>query len=558
MYVRLVKKPNDRVSVRIVESYREGAKVRQKIICGIGTSHKDDSARISSLKSVGEKVIISLKNERHPALPGFEEVAHGRGSVEKEKKQDDLEAQVSISGLQEERRIHQGIEDIFGQVFDQLNLFDSIKSGYKKDSSNELFKQVVLQRIAAPASKRQSVKDLATTKGVSLELDKVYRMMDKVYEHRQEIKTTIATATQDLLSGTVDVAFFDVTTLYFESFVPDDLRRSGFSKDGKFKETQVMLALITTTEGLPLGYELFPGNSYEGNTLLTSIEALETQYNLSQVSIVADRAMFTKNNLQQLDEKGISFIVAAKLKGLNKSLKETILNDIEIAKQATPDLTQWTKEYTLNQRRLVVHYSGKRAAKDTSDRQRLVDRITKKMKDGKVRLADLVTNSGTKKYLSLEKKGAKYATLNNDKITLDSKWDGLHGVITNLPKKHADHQNILERYRGLWQIEEAFRVNKHDLKMRPIYHWTPKRIKAHILICFVAFALVAFVRKKIKQKKINISFQEIRYQLSQVQVSLVSDTNSGQKFLLPSKANDIQKTIYKAFGLKLNTKPTLI
>jgi transposase len=229
-----------------------------------------------------------------------------------------------------------------------------------------------------PSSKRKSVDNLSLDSGVELSLDQVYRMMDKVYESRAKIKTKIANATRDLLSGSVDVAFFDVTTLYFESFQPDELRVSGYSKDSKFKETQVMLALLTTTEGLPLGYELFPGNSYEGNTLLTTLETIESQYQLSSISIVADRAMFTKENLQKLEEKGVSFIVAAKLKTAKKELKEEVLKDLENAKLADPELRHWTREYEIDGRRLIVNYSDKRAAKDRSDRKRLVERVQKK------------------------------------------------------------------------------------------------------------------------------------------------------------------------------------
>jgi transposase len=556
MFVRLVKKPNDRVSVRVVESLRIDGKLRQKIVCGIGTAHQDDTKRIEKLKSVGENVIISMKNESRPCLPGFENEVHAprKAKAPSEKSS----AQASISHLEEQHRIHKGIEDIFGKAFAQLDLFDCINSGYKKESSNEIFRQIVLQRIAAPASKRKSVKDLDFDKGISFDLDQVYRTMDKAYENREHIKGKIAHATKDLLSGAVDVAFFDVTTLYFESFQPDELRVSGYSKDAKFKETQVMLALITTTEGLPLGYELFPGNSYEGATLFTTLETIEAQYNLSSISVVADRAMFTKNNLKKLDEKGVSFIVAAKLKTMKKTLKQQVLHDFETIKLTNPELTEWTQEYELDGRRLIVNFSSTRAAKDSSDRQRLVERLEKKMKDGKVRLADLIVNSGTKKYLSIEKKGAKEATLNIEKIDQDSRWDGLHAVITNHCLEQAAAQHVLERYRGLWQIEEAFRVNKHDLKMRPIYHWTPKRIKAHILICFVAFALVAFVRKKLKQKNLPISFAEAREQLSRVQASIIKDTSSGQRFILPSKVNETQKAIYSAFGIKLTQRPTLL
>lgn len=558
MFVRLVKKPNDRVSVRIVESSRVDGKVKQKIICGIGTAHKDDVGKINKLKSVGESVIISLKNEDNPALPGFEELAHGKKKSVSTSKQEEKSPQVSIGNLKEEVRFHKGIDDIYGAMFEQLSLLDSIESGYKTKESNQLFKEVVLSRIANPVSKRKSVKFIEIDKSISLDLDKVYRMMDKVYKSEERIKKKIINATTELFNHSVDVAFFDVTTLYFESFTPDDLRRSGFSKDGKFKETQVMLALVTTTDGLPLGYELFPGNSYEGNTLIPVMEKIQQRYNLSKTDLVADRAMFTKENLNKLDNCCIKFIVAAKLKTLKKALKAEIVSDLEEAKSLSKELETWTKDYELEGRRLIVNYSGKRESKDKKDRERLVERIQKKMKNGKVVIADLINNSGTKKYLSIDKKGAKEATLNEDKIRAEQKWDGLHAVITNHDIKEASSSQILERYRGLWQIEEAFRVNKNDLKMRPIYHWTENRIKAHILICFVAFTLVAFVRKHLRKEGLTISFEEAREELTRLQASLITDQKSGQKFILPSRTTPIQRAIYSAFRMKIQEAPTIL
>ena len=320
-----------------------------------------------------------------------------------------------------------------------------------------------------------------------------------------------------------------------------------------------MLALIATTEGLPLGYELFPGNSYEGNTLITVIEQVEKNYDLSETFIVADRAMFTKSNLQKLDEKRVKFIVAAKLKTMKKVIKDEITSEVATAIEEHRDLKGWTKDFkTEDGYRLIVNYSKKRANKDKKDRQRLVERIEKKMKNGKVRLADLINNTGTKKYLKIDRKGSKEATLNEARIIEHEKWDGIHAVVTNHLDESLSSQEILKRYRNLWQIEAAFRVNKHDLKMRPIYHWTEKRIRSHILICFTAYSLVAFVKHKLSKLKINLSFEEIRDELNSLQASIVRDKTSGKRFILPAKITKNQKKIYKAFGLTLKNSTTIL
>ena len=190
-------------------------------------------------------------------------------------------------------------------------------------------------------------------------------------------------------------------------------------------------------------------------------------------------------------------------------------------------------------------------------RERLVERVLKKMKDGGIELSSLINNTGTKKFLRIEK-GSKQAYLAQDKIDQHKRWDGIHGVITNHTHQALSSEAILQRYKGLWQIEDAFRVNKHDLKMRPMYHWTPRRIKAHIAICFVAYALVALVKYKLEKENIKLSVAKLREELNYLQASIVVDTKTKQRFLLPSKMTDTQKKIYSALNLKHQTTPVIL
>jgi len=188
-----------------------------------------------------------------------------------------------------------------------------------------------------------------------------------------------------------------------------------------------------------------------------------------------------------------------------------------------------------------------------ADRLRLVERLQKKVKDGKIKLTDLISNHGTKKYIKVEKGDA---IINEEKISADSKWDGLHGVITNLEKTPA--VEILEKYRGLWQIEEAFRINKHDLKMRPIYHYTTPRIRAHLAICFLAFTLAKQATHRLRLQQRAMSFERIRNELLHVQSSLVIDRKTKKRYLIPAHVNPAQSQIYQAFGLKRSTVPSQI
>ena len=369
---------------------------------------------------MGEKLIIDIKNERRPVLPGMETAIHGRRRTKKKKGESSPSS--LHKNLKEESRVRVGVDDVFANEFEQLGLLDTINSGYKKEESNKQLKEVVLARIDKPSSKKKSLENIERDKNKEFDLDSVYRMMDKLYKREEWVKEKIGKKTLELFKEKIKVAFFDVTTLYFESFKPDDLRVSGYSKDNKVAETQVVFALMTTEEGLPLGYELFPGNTYEGGTLISAVDTLCKRYEVVDVSIVADRAMFTRSNLEALDKKKMNFIVSAKLKNMKKEMVEEILNDVDALKG---EIESWIGEYKHNGRRLVVCYSKKCADKDRKDRQRLLDRVRKKLDRNKVRVSDLVKNTGTKKYLKIERKNKEFATLDEEKIRREERWDGV-------------------------------------------------------------------------------------------------------------------------------------
>ena len=559
MFVRVVQKSKDHVSVRIVENFKKDGKVKQRNICGVGYSRKDDIEKIKSIKRIGEELIVKIKNEIMPSLVGFEEIVHAPKKRKWRKETEDKKNgdSCSLDNLKEEGRIRVGTNDVFSNEFEQIGLLDAINSGYKQDESNKLLKEVVLSRIDKPASKRKSVEYMERDKNKEVDLDGIYRMMDKLHGREDWIKEKIAKETLSFFKDRIKVAFFDVTTLYFESFIPDELRVSGYSKDNKVKETQVMLALMTTEGGLPLGYELFPGNTYEGSTLISAVDELCKKYEVVDASIVADRAMFSRKNLNSLDERGVNFIVSAKLKKMRKEIKEKILGDVEKVLEGG-DVKSWIGEYEYEKRRLVIGYSEKRASKDKRDRERLLTRVKKKLKDGKVRVSELVKNTGTKKYLKFEKSKKETAVLDEEKIKDSERWDGVYGIVSSHAKEEVSGGEIFERYRGLWQIEDAFRVNKRDLKMRPIYHWTPKRIKSHILICYMAYALVARVKYKLKKAKVKLSIERIREELGYLQASIVRDQKTGRRFLLPSKVTDTQRKICDALGVKLQEKVQIL
>jgi transposase len=543
MFIRVKPKQNGKSSVQIVESYRRADKVGQRIVRHVGQAVTE--REVEELKRLGQSIIAEMEEQRQPSLPLYDPAKVLDGSEQELSASDN----VKIKNIREEQRIVTGIGEVFGKLYDDLKL-DALISGTKKDKQwNSILRSCVMARIANPVSKRRTASLLEEDYGIKVPLEKIYTMMDHVSDREDEIKQRIAATTQSLFNKKVDVLFFDVTTLYFESFAPDELRNFGFSKDCKFKETQVVLALVTTTNGLPITYKLFPGNTYEGGTLVEIVEELQAKYSINNILLVADRAMFNDENLSKMEELGITYIVAAKLKTLPKSLRSQILNS-DYKGAVVRDEFHWLQEFEHKSRRLVVGYSSKRARKDAADRQRLIDRLMKKAKDNKVRIKDLITNYGSKKFIVVEN---DVAIVNEARIADDAQWDGLHGIITNAKDKTPTE--LLDRYRDLWQIEEAFRISKHDLKMRPIYHWTEHRIKAHISICFIAFALVKQAVYRIELQQFPMSFEQLRNELLHAQSSIVVDISTNKKYLIPSHVTVNQKKIYQVFGLKRSEVP---
>jgi transposase len=544
MFVRTKEKTNGKTSVQIVESHRNADKVSQKIVRHVGQAVTE--MEVEELKRLAQKIIVEMKNQRSPVLPCFSpEDIYGAKVCPQV-----IDDKVDIAGLREEQRIVEGIGEVFGRLYEDLGLAKALGNTQKDASWNEILKACVLARIANPVSKYRTASMLEQDYGVRIALEKIYRMMDRLIEHERQIKDTIAASTLGLFEGRLDVAFFDVTTLFFESVNEDELRAFGFSKDCKFKETQVVLALVTTTDGLPITYRLFPGNIYEGHTLISMVEDIRKVYEVGNVLLVADRAMFSMDNLEAMDASGIKYIVASRLKQLPNQLRKEILESEDFAPTVVEDEFHWVKEFSYNQRRLVVSYSSKRAKKDASDRSRLIERLLKKVKDGKVKIKDVIPNYGTKKYLALRD---KEAFVDESKIEKDALWDGLHGVLSNTDE--LTPTQIISRYRGLWSIEESFRISKHDLKMRPIYHWTPERIRSHILICFIAYALVRQSMYRITRQYEPMSFEKIRNELLHAQASILVDTATNRKYILPSKTTPVQKKLYHIFGLKRSEVP---
>jgi len=358
--------------------------------------------------------------------------------------------------------------------------------------------------------------------------------MDKLYPKISDIKKKTFARTQTIIPETIDIIFFDCTTLYFESIETDELRQFGYSKDHRFNTTQVVLALATNSDGLPIGYELFEGNKAEVKTLLECLNSWKESFNIQSVCFVADRAMMSDDNLKMLEQENHHYVVAAKLRSMPANLISEILSEKNYQAQMVNDDFGWIGEFEYKKRRLIVSYKTKRASRDAYQREQILQKINKR----------IGADNDTKKLI-----------IDQDKIDKDAAWDGLHGVITNLSEEKAS--GVLARYARLWKIEESFRINKHTLSMRPIYHFKPERIKTHIAICFMAFSVLRNMEYKIKLTQ-KISLETMIDELTHVQASYYRHIPTGKVYRMPGKFSNNAAKIYKAFQIKRNNNAQVV
>jgi transposase len=286
-----------------------------------------------------------------------------------------------------------------------------------------------------------------------------------------------------------------MTTLYFESSDEDDLRKTGFSKDGKHQNPQIFIGLLVGLEGYAIGYDIYEGNIYEGHTLIPFIQKISEKFKIEKPIIVADAGLLSKNNIKSLEENQYEYILGGRLKNESNQIKEMILAD-----QYSDGVL---KSYQKTEKsRVIVHYSDNRAKKDEYNRTRGLMRLEKKIKAGKLTKSS-INNKGYNKYLKLT--GEVEITIDYNKYQQDNVWDGLKGYVTNT--KLTDKE-VLENYRHLWNIEKAFRMSKTDLRIRPIYHRLQRRIEAHICISFTAYCIYKELERVLYEKKSTISLRQ--------------------------------------------------
>jgi transposase len=483
--------------LQLVQSYRKEGKVKHKVIATLGREDElthqgkiDDI--IKSMSKYSEKIILIDKNK------------------ESFKKSYILGPILILNSIWNKL----GLNNILLNVSNKYkNTFDFVNA----------VKLMIYNRLIDPKSKLaiDKWKETLFTKDFdNIKLQHLYRSLDMLKDHKDILQKDLYERQYSLFKDKINLVFYDLTTLYFESQNTDDngLKRFGYSKDNKTDCVQVTMGLMLNENNIPIAYELFPGNTYEGHTVKDFLNKLKDKYDISKIIVVADRGILSKTVIQEIEENGYEYILAAKLSSLRKSLHPEIYNEQSYSEiSSNKDLK--IKEIELDNKRLILCHSKKRESRDKKQRDVLLAKLEKRLKSDK----KSALSPSYKHFLKVSNFNSE---IDIDKVNESKKKDGFFGFYCN--NKELSSLEILNNYKMLWQIEESFRCYKSTLDIRPIYHWTDNRIEGHIMMCFISFYILRVIQKLLNDKSITISPNIFFTSLKKI-ICVEMDVSSGNK-----------------------------
>lgn len=460
----------------------------------IGTAHNEDELRI--LKGVASKWIAD-----NPPQPQLFPPCASTGSSD------------ILKGFEYRGISHTFTHEFFNRLCEHFQ-FTTLRS--------KLLIDLVIIRIFEPASKLRSLALLSRYFGINYSEKVLYQSLRKFPTLKQSVEEKMVAVAKREFGFDFSFVLYDVTTLYFETFKSDDLRKPGFSKDNKSQQPQIVIGLMVTPQGFPVSYEIFSGNTFEGTTFLPSILAFKSLHHIETLTIVADAAMLSVSNIKKLIENGLTYIVGARLGNISSDLLKII--DTNMVRMDASTMKTETEHGTL-----ICSYSKKRYTKDLSDMNKYIKRAEGLVQTpGKMRRAKFVSTI------------ADTVSLNDALIEKTKKLLGVKGYYTNL--KDVPETDIIAHYHSLWNVEQSFRIAKSDLASRPIFHRKESSIKAHMLICVMALALSKYIEVKTK-RSIRSVLDVCRTVTDALLIHRATNTKNVMRAPMPEEMREIQRLV---------------
>ena len=550
-------KKTGRTQLAIAEGYRDENKtVRSRIIKSLGyldVLEKEYDDPIAHFKDVARQMTEEQKQENLPMVLELNKKETMSVGTDNRKNFGYLAASALYHDL--------GIHEFFA------NRQRSTKAEY---NLNAIFRALVFTRIICPDSKKGSYEELHRLfDKCDFSLDDVYRSLDIFSKYQSDLQVWIHEHIRQNYGRDTSLVYYDVTNYYFEIDEEDEMKRRGPSKEHR-PNPIVQMGLFMDTDGLPITYGLFSGNTLDKQTLIPMMGELVDKYNLGRVIVVGDRGMITGDNIAQIITDRNGYVLSFSIRGADKTFKEYVLDEKDYRRNATdPEgfkiksrqadrkihvtnpLTGKKKDIHVEEKH-VVFYSPDYAAKAKHDREKILEKSKDLIRHPEK--YSRATGYGAAKYVKnavfdkttgelIQQKGVDLS-LDLDLILEEEKYDGYYAIVTSEYEK-SDYE-IIDIYRGLWEIEENFGITKSELKTRPVFVKNTEHVKAHFLICFTALVIMKLMEKRIGRK---YAVQTIVESLRKCECSLL-DKNS----YLFDYYDDVLETIGNDLGIDFSFK----
>ena len=545
-------KSNGRTYLSIAHGYRdENGKVRTKTIKSLGyldVLQKDYPDPIAHFKNV----VVEMNKKETENKPPTTILLDVK--------------QTLSSGLHYRKNLgYAALSKIYHELELPSFFNNNSRDSNAKFSVNSIMKLLIFSRLLAPASKKKTFEDRHIYFEIfNFTLHDIYHCLTFINEKRDRLLLHLHHKMKEQYNRETKCVYYDVTNYYFEIDEPDELRRKGVSKEHK-PNPIVQMGLFMDNMGMPISYGLFPGNTHDCETMIPLMME-KKEYAIGRIVVVADKAMNTSRNIAYCLKRGDGYIYSQTVRGGNKELKKFVLADEGYREQAD-------KGYKIKSRRHLreikikridgpdekIHVNEKQVAfySPAYDRRAKAERETVLAK-----ARDLVANPakynratsyGAAKYvknLQYDKKTGEIAmtkqkpVFNEDKVKEEEKFDGYYAIVTSECGKADDE--IIEKYRGLWKIEESFKLTKSDLETRPVYLSREDRIRAHFLTCFLSLLIARILERRLGSKH---SFSSIACSLAQT-----SGTYIAENWYVFDYADEITEAVKENLGIDLSRK----
>ena len=501
LHIRTTKTSSKATAVQVVEYVRR----KMIILIHIGSAHSEEE--ILSLKQIASEWI--LKNDKQTSLFST------------------LDKKNSSSLIALDKCQYLGFR--YQLLYDVLSNL-SILFKFHLLPNYKILTDLIIARIASPGSKIHSLEFLDGFFGIKHSRRDLYRNLASFVHLKDDVEAKIISIAKKEFAFNFSFVFYDLTTLYFESFESDDLRKIGFSKDNKTNQPQIMIGLLVNDDGFPISYQVFEGNKFEGHTLMPSILAIKKKYKIEEMTVVADSAMISDDNVFFLKSNNLNYIVGARIANLSISDIEKISKELNLKDNATFRIKT-------SKGILICHFANNRYRKDKIEMEKQINKAKFLLKESDPNPARKRT-----KFLQHKNNDKNNYELNQKLIHKTSLLLGIKGYYSNL--ENVNDMEIIVQYRNLWRVEKAFRISKSDLQIRPIFHFKEYSIHAHLLVCFMALAICKFI-----EIKTEMSIQSVLKLLRGVTDARIFDKVSKREVVLRSEIRSEVAEVLRKVGL---------